>query len=78
MLGRRPYGGKSRKEIRDHVLSKQVSIKKSEIPKGWSIEAADFINKMIQRKPENRLGKTGINELKEHPWFDNFPWDDLY
>jgi len=33
---------------------------------------------MIQRKPENRLGKTGINELKEHPWFDNFPWDDLY
>ena len=22
MFGRRPYGGKSRKEIRDHVLSK--------------------------------------------------------
>lgn len=24
MLGKRPYGGKDRKEIRDHILSKQI------------------------------------------------------
>jgi len=47
MYGRRPYVGKSRKEIRDHILSKQVQIKKGEVPRGWTIEAADFINKMI-------------------------------
>ena len=47
MHGRRPYVGKSRKEIRDHILAKQVQIKKNEIPVGWSLEAADFINKMI-------------------------------
>jgi hypothetical protein len=47
MFGKRPYVGKSRKEIRDHILSKQVAIKKHEIVKGWSIEAADFINKVI-------------------------------
>jgi serum/glucocorticoid-regulated kinase 1/serum/glucocorticoid-regulated kinase 2 len=46
MYGKRPYVGKSRKEIRDHILSKQVAIKKHEIQKGWSIEAADFINKV--------------------------------
>lgn len=51
MFGRRPYVGKSRKEIRDHILSKQIQIKRADIPRGWSIEAADFINKMIQRKP---------------------------
>ena len=46
MFGRRPYLGKSRKEIRDHILSKQVQIRRSEIPLGWSVEAADFINKV--------------------------------
>ena len=51
MFGRRPYVGKSRKEIRDHILQKQVQIKKGDVPRNWSIEAADFINKMIQRKP---------------------------
>ena len=47
MFGRRPYVGKSRKEIRDHILQKQVQIKKGDVPRNWSIEAADFINKMI-------------------------------
>lgn len=47
MFGKRPYLGKSRKEIRDHILSKQVSIKKHEIPKNWSTEAADFINQLL-------------------------------
>jgi serine/threonine protein kinase len=46
MFGVRPYLGKSRKEIKDLILSKQVQIKKSDIPEGWSLEAADFINKV--------------------------------
>jgi serine/threonine protein kinase len=59
MLGRRPYTGKNRKEIRDRIFDKQVCIIKAEIPEGWSIEAADFINKLIQRKPALRLGLQG-------------------
>jgi serine/threonine protein kinase len=77
MFGRRPYIGKSRKEIRDHILSKQIQIKRNDIPRGWSIEAADFINKMIQRKPQNRLGNGGAHEVKNHPWLKDFAWDDL-
>jgi hypothetical protein len=46
MLGRRPYNGKNRKEIRDQILSKQVQINNDEIPFGWSSEAANFINKV--------------------------------
>lgn len=42
----RPYNGKSRKDIRDAIFAKQIQIKKHEIPEGWSIEAADFINKV--------------------------------
>jgi serine/threonine protein kinase len=47
MNGRRPYVGKSRREIRDQILARQVHIKRYEIPEGWSLESADFINKVI-------------------------------
>ena len=33
---------------------------------------------MLQRKPVNRLGYNGINEIKEHPWLKYYPWKDLY
>lgn len=78
MFGFRPYNGKNRREIKEKLMSKQVRIKESEIPFGWSNEAADFVNKLIQRKPANRLGIMGINELYDHPWFKEFNWKDLY
>ena len=34
MFGVRPYTGKSRKEIKDKIMAKQVTIKKNEIPDG--------------------------------------------
>ncbi|CAK84960.1 unnamed protein product (macronuclear) [Paramecium tetraurelia] len=78
MLGKRPYTGRSRKEIRDQILAKQVQIKRSEIPDNWSLESADFINRLIQRKPANRLGFNEPQELRQHSWFKNFPWQKLY
>lgn len=77
MIGKRPYLGKNRQEIKEQILSKQVQIRKVDIPDGWSIEAADFINRMIQRKPINRLGVNGPDEVKNHPWLKNFPWTRL-
>lgn len=78
MFGKRPYVGKDRKEIRDHILSKQIQIKREQIPRGWSSKAADFINRLIQRKPSNRLGLNGPQDLKDHEWFKNYDWDELY
>ena len=66
MTGKRPYQGKTRKDIRDGILAKQVQIKLQEIPPGWSTEACDFTNRLLQRKPQNRLGAGGIKEIKEH------------
>lgn len=37
MLGKRPYYGKDRKEIRDQILSRQVQVRSDEIPQGWSL-----------------------------------------
>lgn len=41
------------------------------------MEAADFINKLIQRKPANRLGLNGPEEVKQHIWFRGFNWNEL-
>ena len=75
MKGKRPYNGKNRKEIRDEMLMKQIVIKNEEIEEGWTKESVDFINKLLVRKKENRLGFKGINEVKEHPWIKYYPWN---
>ena len=74
MKGERPYNGKNRKEIKEQILKEQVEIKFEELNENWSRESADFINKLLIREPENRLGYKNINELKEHPWLKYYPW----
>ena len=78
MIGKRPYNGKNRKEIKEQMFSHQAKIRRNEVVKGWSMESRDFINKLLLRKPEIRLGcKEGIKELKEHLWLKYYPWDEL-
>lgn len=59
------------------MLSKQATISLEELPNGWSEDAGDFINKLLLRKQELRLGYHGIHEIKQHPWMRYFPWDKL-
>jgi len=46
MMGYRPYTGKSRKEIKEKIMARQVQVKKQDVPGEWSFEAADFINRV--------------------------------
>ena len=77
LKGERPYVGNNRKEIKEQIISRQAEIKMEEIKnEDWSKESIDFINKLLIRKPEERLGyKKGVEELKEHPWLRYYPWD---
>ena len=78
MQGKRPYIGKTRKEIRNEVLKKQAFISEDMKPINWSIESVIFINSLIQRKVNKRLGNIdGIIEIKKHKWFENFQWEQL-
>ena len=78
MMGVRPYLGTNRKEIKEKIMAKQVVIHRKDIKNGWGVEAADFINKLLQRKPGKRLGAHGASEVKNHIWFKNYNWNDLY
>lgn len=41
------------------MLAKQIQL--DEIPPyGWSRESIDLVNRLIQRKPDSRLGFNGI------------------
>ncbi len=81
MLGKRPYYGKNRKEIKEQMLAKQAAITEETIAHGWSSESMDFINSLLQRKEEKRLGShggtKGADELMKHLWLKYYPWNDL-
>jgi len=77
MLRKMPYQGLTRKEIINQIKRKQIQLKKHEIPEGWSLESADFVNKCLQRKPNCRLGLNGPMELKQHVWLRDFDWQGL-
>ena len=78
MMGERPYKGKTRKEIKEKMMKYQVEISEEDIPIGWSVEAANFFNKLLIREPENRLGYNGINEIKNNEWFADINFKELY
>jgi len=77
MLGYRPYLGGSRKEIKELIIYKQAKLEEDDIPYSWSLEAGDFINKLLKRKPKQRLGYNGVKEIKNHFWMRDINWDLL-
>ena len=78
MKGIRPFLCRTNAELKKKILETQIVINKLELPDGWGIEAADFINRLIKRKQSERLGHGGDNEVKNHLWFKGFSWDKLY
>ena len=54
-----------------------IQIKSEEKPASWSEESRDIINKLLQRKEENRLGFKGAQTIKDHPWFKDINLDDI-
>ena len=77
MTGRRPYIGRNRKEVKEHIMARQAKLVKSQVPPGWSLESVDFVNKLLERKPDERLGANGPYEIKNHVWLIDFPWKQL-
>lgn len=77
VTGERPYTGKNRKEIRTAILSSQAKLTANDLPPGWSPEAQNFINRLLLRKPTERLGKDGVGEVKKHQWLSDVSWEKL-
>ena len=75
-FGRRPYIGKTKHDVKQLILTTQAHVEYDEM-EGYQREAADFINRLIKRKQKQRLGREGINDIINHPWFKDFEWEKL-
>jgi len=53
---------------------------KLKIPKGASSKCKDLLKKLLEKNPYKRLGcgKNGVAEIKNHPFFKNINWRDVY
>ena len=56
------------------ILEKQIPMQPY-----FSAEASNLLENLLKKKPEDRIGcrKSGVAELKAHPWFKNIDWDNL-
>jgi serine/threonine protein kinase len=74
MTQRKPYRGPDRISYKEQVLHEQKLLKKMDTPEHWTLEATDFINKCISRRPQSRLGLNNCIELRTHVWLKDFDW----
>ena len=77
---KRPFNGRNKQEISDNILHKNINLKKKNLPNLFinsssANELVDFINKLLKRKANERLGSKGINEIMQHPWLKGINWD---
>jgi serine/threonine protein kinase len=70
-----PFQGDDEDDIYDSILSDEPSY-----PDYWSGDAIDFIQKLLQKDPERRLGSitNGADQVMAHAFFCRINWDDLY
>ena len=77
---KRPFNGRNKQEISDNILHKNINLKKKNLPNLFinsssANELVDYINKLLKRKANERLGSKGINEIMQHPWLKGINWD---
>ena len=56
-----------------------IEIEGEEKPRNYKIseDAKNIISKLLEKDPNNRLGKNGIKEIQKHPFFYSINFEDL-
>jgi len=84
LSGKKPFAKKVVRKDRERRRKKRKSGRRgrSELDKNvvemepqypsayFTVEAKDFLQKLMRKNPAQRLGINGIEEIKEHPWFN--------
>ena len=78
IFGHRPYINIKRKALQQEIIAKEIQIKEDELPKGFGKDCMDFINRLIKRKQEERLGYESIKEIFEHKFLSEVNFKKIY
>ena len=77
IFGNRPFTGNNKNEIAENMINKKINIQEKDLPKDFSIDVADFINRLLEKKSNQRLGSRGIDEIKDHSWLEDIDWNGI-
>ena len=79
LIGLPPYDGDNPEEVFGNILSgkraEEMNIGDDEDQ--ISYNAANLVNRLLERNPDKRLGHNGAEEIKQHPFFEGLDWTTL-
>ena len=64
-------------EVGELKFPKTIKIEGNSKPLKVSEEAKGLITKLLEKNPGSRLGRTGLNEIKSHPFFASLNFDHI-
>lgn len=69
-----PFAASDTFEITKKILKSQISF-----PKYFTSQTKTLLLGLLRKKPHRRLGVKagGANNVREHPWFEDFEWNEL-
>lgn len=77
LFGEAPNQNCTLKELKEFFISQELVVNE-DYSQEITEECINFMNELFEKKYKNRLGyEGGLNELKEHSWFDGFNWEKL-
>lgn len=72
LTGRQPFCSENMNNLFKEICSKELKF-----PNFVSDPARDLITRLLERLPKRRLGYTGSEVIKEHPFFKDIDWAKL-
>jgi serine/threonine-protein kinase RIM15 len=72
LCGLPPFSASTVEEIFQNIQQRNI-----QWPDDISSAAKDLINKLLVLNPEERLGSSGTDAIKQHPFFHSINWDTL-
>ena len=78
----RPFVGKNKQELAENILHKNINLTKDQLPINFinspsANDLTDFVNKLLIRKREKRLGEKDINQIINHPWLKDINFENI-
>ncbi|EIW82330.1 hypothetical protein CONPUDRAFT_81831 [Coniophora puteana RWD-64-598 SS2] len=75
LYGIPPFHAETPEKVFENILSGMVDWHEDWVD--FSDEAHDFMKRLIDVDPSERLGSNGAEEVKAHPWFSDIVWDEV-
>lgn len=75
LYGIPPFHAETPEKVFENILSGHVDWHEQWVD--FSLEARDFMQRLMTVDPTHRLGANGADEVKAHPFFDEIDWDKV-